>query len=820
MSDSDQDRNTRGGRGSLLDLASRSPNGARISASGGKRSAAEKQEGAVFTGSEGRTPRLSTRRAGHAEMPEPDQPRALGRGQSNFGRHIAGLLSLSGGNEPASRRDEPSDGSDENTPLRDDKDQGHPTATARRGEPAYPPAAVYVEDRYPEDRYPQDRYPDDRYNGDRPLIDITVLLGSVWRFRRLIVATTVLGAVAGVVIALSTPKRYYAENRIFVDPREVRLTDDDLRNQLLSTEAMIAMTDSQVEILSSNNVLSKVVDKLNLTRDPEFNGSANAGGLAGGIALIRQLISGTESNEAAENEAINAVREALAVSRDPKTFVINVGVVTRDAEKSALLANTVVDTYLSSEDAAQSGLMERTSEAIDSRLESLRADLNAAERAVENFRAENDLVGVGGELIDDKQVVALSQQLANARAQKVAVRVKAENLAKADVRDIIDGAFPEEFLSANLVELRKQFAQTKANTDSLASRLGPRHPQYMAASSSLESTRGQIRAELRRIVASSQAELQRAVETEQELASQLAVAKTKSLDNSEELVTLRELERKAAATRQIYEGFLKRSRETSERGNLNTQNVRVISSAEPPTRSYGPSRKVMAIGGMVLGFLAGLAIAIAFGLFGIVRGFLPDGDPDPNSDRDRSLSGRIPPAAPAARRQVLQRQEPTVASVRAEAPAPAGAVSQADPIAEPERSSPQTSPVPQAAAEPQPVPQTPAPAWPVAPPAPLPVQPGYPQYYYPPAHGYPMGQPYPAPWAWGQTGYPPYAPPAVPAPYPYAAAPQQPMPQPAASEPEKTAGREEVSDREVDRIRRQMRDLRHRIDRKTRRRSA
>jgi uncharacterized protein involved in exopolysaccharide biosynthesis len=62
--------------------------------------------------------------------------------------------------------------------------------------------------------------------------------------------------------------------------------------------------------------------------------------------------------------------------------------------------------------------------------------------------------------------------------------------------------------------------------------------------------------ELRRIVASSQTELQRAVETEQELASQMAVAKSRAMDQSVEFVTLRELERKANATREIYEAFL------------------------------------------------------------------------------------------------------------------------------------------------------------------------------------------------------------------------------------------------------------------------
>jgi uncharacterized protein involved in exopolysaccharide biosynthesis len=868
MADSDQDRQARAGRGSLLDLASRTPDGARVSAYGLRKGAEPRREEPSFPGSQAGTPRLSTRRSSHTDGESvkatgegysgrpgdaPDLP--PGAGKKSFGRHIASLL-VDPGDEAAQAGRTPKAGSEDNAVS----GVTHQVAEPRDEEFA----AGYW-------RNENARAPLRDGGEDQPLIDIGVLIASVWRFRRLIIAMTVLGAVGGVAVALSTPHRYYAENRIFVDPREIRLTDDDLRNQLLSTEAMIAMTDSQVEILSSNNVLSKVVDNLNLTRDPEYNGSANSGGILGGIALLRQLVSGTEANRATEIEAIESLREALHVSRDPKTFVINVGIVSRDAEKSALIANTVVQTYLDSEGAAQSGLMEKTSEAIDSRLEALRADLNAAERAVENFRAENDLVGVGGELIDDKQVLALNQQLANARAQKVAVRVKAENLAKADVSDIIDGAFPEEFLSANLIELRKQFAQTKTNTDSLASRFGPRHPQYLAASSSLESMRGQIRAELRRIVASSQAELQRAIETEQELASQLAVAKTKSLDNSEELVTLRELERKAAATRQIYEGFLKRSRETSERGNLNTQNVRVISSAEPPLQPYGPSRKIVVILGTVLGALAGIAIALAFGLFRIVGQFLPEGGPDgsgkprrpapsapvspyPRAIRNTETGREVHPAfaEPVRTRAFSQPETPVSAAPATVAPATAVEEPVRDegaaptPQLRPESAPPASSEVKSTEPAPAPVsqppqaqepahqapwPQPPVSAWPSPPPywqqqqsGPAPWAPGYQQpaaYPYAPHHSYPPATPQlqAGAWPWAHPGYAPYPPaspvasyPAPQMPYPQAAQPQQP------SSDQDRPAREDRSAAEIERLRAEMHDLRQRIDRTGRRR--
>lgn len=493
-------------------------------------------------------------------------------------------------------------------------------------------------------------------DGNRPLLDASILISAVWRFRRLIVAATLAGAVIGVLMALSTPHRYYAESRLFVDPREIRVTEDDIRNQQLSTEAMLAITDSQLQILSSTSVLEKVIADLGLDRDPEFNGSMAPGGISGGISLIRELFTGKNPATEGEQKALNNLRDALSVGRDARTFVIIVGVDTRDPEKSALIANQIVETYLDSEGQAQSSLLERTSESIDTRINSLRADLDAAEREVERFKAENGLVGVGGQYIDDKEILALSDQLANARAMKVGIRVKADNLARVKIDDVLSGAFPEELLSSNLSELRKQYAQTKSNAESLATRLGPRHPQYISAMQSLETITNEISAELRRIVASSQTELQRAVETEQELASQMAVAKSRAIDQSVELVTLRELERKANATRGIYEAFLTRSRETSERSNLSTRNVRVISPAEAPLQPMGPSRKFIAIGGMMAGFLAGFGLALLAGAVESIRAYNSalhqaryPGPPPGNYPQPPAPGPRTPPTGPGQR---------------------------------------------------------------------------------------------------------------------------------------------------------------------------
>lgn len=663
MSDSTEDRRHRGRRGSLLDHArDAEPVSARETAEANSHPgpASARPASSLLTPSQ-RSARISTSR--FAETPTPASParslhasaadapaapvavesaaqapvRPTSREQQKFGDRISRLIGTIAWEEkaepqqPAIEPVEPARLS-EAEPERSRTD-GSAQSSAESDQSSYPDDRSHDARYRRQDQQPRgDNYPrDDHYHwhaatgggqfedGSRPLLDASILISSVWRFRRLIGAATVAGAVLGVLLALSTPHTFYAESRLFIDPREIRVTEDDIRNQQLSTEAMLAITDSQLQILSSTSVLEKVIADLGLDRDPEFNGSLSPGGISGGLSVIKEIFTGKNAASEGEQKALNNLRHSLSVGRDAKTFVIIVGVDTRDAEKSALIANQIVETYLDSEGQAQSSLLERTSESIDTRLNSLRDDLDKAEREVERFKAENGLVGVGGEYIDDKVILALSDQLANARAMKVGIRVKADNLARVKIDEVLSGAFPEELLSSNLSELRKQYTQTRSNAESLATRLGPRHPQYIAAMQSLETITKEISAELRRIVASSQTELQRAVETEQELASQMAVAKSRAIDQSVELVTLRELERKATATRGIYEAFLTRSRETSERSNMSTRNVRVISPAEAPLQSNGPSRKFIAIGGMIAGFLGGLGLALLAGAIESIR---------------------------------------------------------------------------------------------------------------------------------------------------------------------------------------------------------
>lgn len=447
------------------------------------------------------------------------------------------------------------------------------------------------------------------------LIDPVVLVQSVWRFRYFVVLTSILGAVFGVMFALSTPHKYVAVNQFVLDPRELWLTDTDFLPQSFSSESILALVDSQVEIVDSSLVLRAVVDDLGLADVAEFNG-VTFGGIGSTISLLREILTGKGASASDRNfVTLQALERAVSVYRGERTFILYVSVKTENADRSAEIANKIVAVYIEKQQEAQSALFERTSASFATQLDALRDSVETAERRVERYKAENDLLDAGGSLISDEEIIRLNQQLATVRAQKVKIQVKAESARRLDIDSILSGTSAEILESTIIGELRTEYASTKRAADSLATSLGPRHPQRISIEHALSTSRAEVNNELRRIVEATLNELRRAIQSEQQLAADLAILKSKLAGTSGDLVRLRELEREANATSAIYESFLKRVRETREQQSLNTSNIRVISAATAPLKPSSVSRKIIAIGGLMAGFFAGLAFAFIWGIY-------------------------------------------------------------------------------------------------------------------------------------------------------------------------------------------------------------
>jgi uncharacterized protein involved in exopolysaccharide biosynthesis len=475
----------------------------------------------------------------------------------------------------------------------------------------------------------------------KPLIDPMIMISAVWRWRWPIVGLTLIGGVVGAAYALSMPKIYSASTQLIVDPRQVKLVDRDLTPEFLGNDAALSIVDSQLESVLSTPVLKRVITKLNLDQDPEFSGSGNNGiALFDGIAFVRSLFNGETALDTSERETLISLRESVWASRTPKTFVFTIGADSQSPNKAAEIANALSEAFIESQNEKQSNAAKQASSALDGQLGELQEAVESAERRAEDFAQSNNLRRVEGLTLSDTNLVATSNQLTEARAATIRAETLANEARQVTLNDAVNGGLPAELATTALSTLRSQYAALVQNAASLEAALGPRHPRLEQAIATREAARDEIAAELKRIVAGTQANLRRAVQNEQEIAASLARAKSEAGQDGDALIKLRELEAEIAAARTVYQNALLRSRETNQLSELSSVNVSVLAEADAPSSPSSTSRKIIAAGGMMGGFMLGLGLAF---IAGLRDNFTSNGSPQspsPSTPRGGSRSKR------------------------------------------------------------------------------------------------------------------------------------------------------------------------------------
>lgn len=445
----------------------------------------------------------------------------------------------------------------------------------------------------------------------KPLIDPSLLFKTIWRSKILLVASTAAGGIIAVAYALSQPPIYEAYTDLLVDPRNISIVERELSPGQLPTDASLAIAESQAQMIGSSSVLLKVIQQEDLLADPEFNGSQPPyGPFASVTEAIRSLraTKSAPSEQQLETQVLQNLHKSLIIHRDAKTFIYVIGIKSQNPEKSAQLANAVSDVFQSELNALQQDAAKRTSDGLSERLDTLRESVEKAESTADQFRASHDLFDVQGRLISDDDLIKLNDQLAEQRAEIVRLTAREKALGNTNPEQVINSALPEELNSSSLAYLRSQYSLAQQQVEALSQTLGPLHPQLRQAQSQMNGAKREIEAELARIRSSLGVEKQRAVLVEQDLNARLALMKTELAKSNNDRAKLRELEREAAARRNIYETILLRSRETGEQEAQNATNIRVISKARPPLESVSPKRKLIVIVGLILGLMFGAGL--------------------------------------------------------------------------------------------------------------------------------------------------------------------------------------------------------------------
>lgn len=438
--------------------------------------------------------------------------------------------------------------------------------------------------------------------------NVLELVRLLWRRKIAIASAALIGACLAVTVGKSLTPRYTATAQLYVDPRELQLVDRELTPRAQDVSGMSMVVESQARLITSNSVLLQVIQQANLDKDPEFGGGTDGksltSSLLGLIGLQPRAPSAAETKEV-QLAALDALNKHITIRKTEKSFIVDVEVWSIDAAKAAMLANTLTNTYLKDSRNSQALAARRATSELSGRLKELRERLRNAETALATYKAQNNFVGTQDALISDQQLSASNQRLSAARAATMDAQARLDQI-EANKRTAADaGAIPEALQSPTIANLRAQYADARKKYAEQTAELGPRHPALRQTEKQVEDLKRTISEEIDRFALSAKNDLTRARDYEASLNRALEVQKRQSVQLSQAAVRLRELEREADASRDVYQSFLKRSRETEEQETLNTSAARVIGEATvPQRRSFPPAMSLFAMIGFIFGALA------------------------------------------------------------------------------------------------------------------------------------------------------------------------------------------------------------------------
>lgn len=439
------------------------------------------------------------------------------------------------------------------------------------------------------------------------IVEIRNLLRTRWRLFRNVTLTTI-GFTIAVVFAL--PTSYSSTAVVMIEPRKNNVTDQSSVLSELPTDP--ASVQNQIQLLTSRDLASRVIDKLGLADDPEF-----AGPLAQvSLDPLHWLGLSAPPNPALDAErhydgVVTAFLKHLSVDAVGLSTSISVTFSARDPEKAALIANTVVDTYIDTQAAMKFDVTQRTTSWLIARIRQLSQQVQLAEASVQRYKAENNLndTPAGGSLVD-QQLAAINTQLVEARAN-LAVK-QAENARIASLLQTGHAADVSEIVSSPLiVQLREQQADTIREEAQLSSRYGARHPKLIAIESQKRDLDAKIEQEVSRIAGSVQNDMTVAGAQVHSLEQSLRQVESQAASDNMARVKLQALEANAASTRSMYESFVTRLRETQGQDVLQMADARAISHAPVPLSPSWPPRFLAIVASVPFGMLLGL-MAILF----------------------------------------------------------------------------------------------------------------------------------------------------------------------------------------------------------------
>jgi len=452
--------------------------------------------------------------------------------------------------------------------------------------------------------------------------------------RRQFAVIALIAAVAtslGAFYAFMAPPTYTAESTIVLDPRRVQLFP-----KAPFSEGQIdpPAFESEIELVKSEPVALSVINNLGLAKDPEFSGPQGIFGDALEFAFPGSKPNQPVSESEATRIALGVLSKNLAVKRVGFSYHLSIQYRSGNPNRAAQIANAIAEAYIAEQLEGKYDSTRRATQWLQGRIEELNQKQSLAERAVVDFKKQNNMITADGKLVNEQQITELNSQLvlarrstseAKARLDRINAVIHDDSLGlpvrtKLDAeRQATDPTVAETLVNPVIIQLRTKYLDFVNREAMFARKYGANHLAVVNLRDQIRDLRGAILDELKRLRESYLSNYEIAKQAEQELENRIAEAVSRSQPINQAQIPLRELESTAQNYRTTYDNFRQRYTESLQQQSFPISDARILTLASPPSSKSSPKRALVLVlaagGGLVFGVAVGALRELMNGSF-------------------------------------------------------------------------------------------------------------------------------------------------------------------------------------------------------------
>ncbi|MGA8233725.1 MAG: polysaccharide biosynthesis tyrosine autokinase [Candidatus Acidiferrales bacterium] len=427
----------------------------------------------------------------------------------------------------------------------------------------------------------------------------------VQRRKGTLILIVLLGLLTSLLLTLPQTPIYQARasieiqnlNENFLNMRNVSPTASDDG----SSYAPGSDLQTQAKILQSDSLLERVAEKLDLGNKlfPQEGG--------GQISAWRKALGLGKGKQASTREkSLTLAAKNLKISTEPNTRLIEIRYDSTNPQLAADFVNTLTSEFVQQNIESHWKTTQQTGEWLTHQMEDIRIKLEKSEDQLQSYAQASGLLFTSEkDNVAEDRLRQLQDGLSKAQTDRVAKQSKYELVSTASpesLPEVLDDGTLKEY-QGKITDLRRQLAE-------VSSSLTAAHPavkKIQAQVVALELARDKERTN---VVQRIRNEFESARRSEQLLAANYAAQARLMSEQAAEVTHYNILKHEVDIDRQLYDSMLQNVQQANMTSALRASNIRVVDSAEAPTRPYKPSIVLNSALGLLTGAFFGIALVV------------------------------------------------------------------------------------------------------------------------------------------------------------------------------------------------------------------